>query len=227
MTGNDYSGQGRRRFRPKLTDPLGQAGAAARGQTPARKCASKTGWIYFFVSIFIVVPLAAATLLGIAWLNSGDRAALRSSSSFYEQKELSPTVSFSRYVEPVLGGPETRLREDFHERSGWPTEGRVLSIAGYPILVALKEAPACANPYHVKEALDAFRSGDRRWLTAMPGCELIDVGTTAEWMPNPYKGLETVAMRLALPDGSRKTLYGPSNNPDVGIEAWFGHRYRR
>ncbi|TDK37029.1 hypothetical protein E2F50_08990 [Rhizobium deserti] len=225
MGNNGYDGQLHElRVQRKATGGSTPSERATRPEGLPRKNSSRAGWIYVAVSLLVVVPVVTVAVVTVAWLNfrSGTTAPTYSASGG-AWSELPTTAT--RYIEPALGGRDIKLREDFNERSGWPLEGAVLTSAGYPLIIARKEAPACANPYQVKEALDALRSADRRWLNAMPGCELIATGTVAEWITTPYKGLEIITMRLALPDGSRKTLYAPSNNPEVGIEAWFGHRY--
>ena len=81
----------------------------------------------------------------------------------------------------------------------------LLTASSYPLVRTGVDAPVCLLLSQVNEAMDAWRAGDRRWLDSLKSCFVLPEGTDAEWTRYDAAS-EYRVVRLALPDGSRKTV---------------------
>ncbi|GBU16515.1 MULTISPECIES: hypothetical protein [Methylobacterium] len=117
-------------------------------------------------------------------------------------------VSPWAYIMPAPYDAQPKLAYDFGLRLDM--SDAILTASGYPLILTVAEMPACATPWLAKEAIDAFKQQDRRWVDSTKDCLVIPAGTYGEWL-KPFVPPEAGRFRFALRDGSRLTLYGPAN----------------
>lgn len=106
----------------------------------------------------------------------------------------------------ILSAPydaQPKLASDFGTQLG---DDVILTASGYPIIRADNEVPVCATSWLAKEAADAWKQQDRRWLDGMKNCILVPPGTDAEWL-NGRPRTDAFPIRIAFRDGTRLTVY--------------------
>lgn len=93
--------------------------------------------------------------------------------------------------------------------------------SGYPFVRAREAVPFCASPYSVKEATDAVKAKDERWMATLRGCFLASKNTAVEWSKESVGGMPVVELRIKDPGGGRMTVYAPDMTT-AGIAFWMG-----
>lgn len=93
--------------------------------------------------------------------------------------------------------------------------------SGYPFVRAREAVPFCASPYAVKEATDAVKAKDERWIATLRGCFLASKNTAVEWSKESVGGMPVVELRIKDPAGGRMTVYAPDMTT-AGIAFWMG-----
>jgi hypothetical protein len=169
-----------------------------------------------------ILLLVGATLLVLVLkgiLPSDGRYAARAPST--ETPNYLTVTTFAQAVAaPATNQPaiSQRYRPD-HDLAEW---GRTikLSSAGYPIAVAVRDAPICQNPYSLVEAMDAMKANEPVWVNRIIGCTILRAGSVMEWtVQSTDLGVE---IRMTMSDGSRETYYGPDTGAGSDYENWLG-----
>lgn len=112
-------------------------------------------------------------------------------------------VSPFAYILPAPYDAQPKLASDFGMQL---SDDVILTASGYPIIRANNEVPVCATSWLAKEAADAWKQQDRRWLDSMKDCILVPSGTDAEWL-NGRPRTDAFPIRIAFRDGTRVTVY--------------------